>query len=429
MRPGPKLFLTLLFMLSMQLSAQEAVPAGDLLDSDIDALFEEEAQESEQEPEKDKDAAETEPSVLTQTLKRRGVTFGADYKFVAGYLPGWSEVPWIWKSRDESFSQILAADMGSLLLLDFQLSPSLRIKHTLSFAFPEFVPETKEFYCDYTLNDLAFFRIGKHAVPWGVSPNYAFANLPARIPAGNSGGDPYAVKADIPVGIGGLQLLALTRSGFIADQENPSVEVLGYGFKYNLALPLADVNIGSFYHREMPARGSMSLEVTLFGRTEMYAEGLVAFDQNTPEEPVFAASLGLYDSFLNDRLKLNGEYFYNGEDYSFTVDDIASIVDTEESSPYPLGHNMTMNISYRPRSSVVRLFARVQYNATENSGQVIPGCSVDLQHGLSVYLTGTMAVGSETGSYYRNNFDTYNRPFGLALAATISGSYRKTFSY
>jgi hypothetical protein len=402
-----------------------AVPAN-LLESDIDSLFD----EPESPPGEDPEAAPGEDpgtsggNLLTDVVKKRGLTFGADYSFVAGYSPGYSEAPWYWREKDEAFTQIIAVDMASSLFLDIQLSPSLRVKQSFRMSFPDYDPVVKEFFCDYTLLDLAYFRIGKHTVNWGLSSNYPFTNLPARIPFNNSGGDSYAMKADVPIGIGGVQLLSLTRPGFVADQDNPNLDEAGYGLKYNLALPQADINIGSFYHKQMALRGYLSVKSTLADTVEAYSEGLVAVDQETFGDMVYAGSIGFLNDFFDGNLTVNGEYFYNGERYSSYYKTASGIV-KEEITPFIYGHNIALNLKVRPGAGDLRFFAAYLFNFNEWSGQIVPGCTLSPSENMTIYLAFPMALGGSGGTYYSSNVDRNNRPFSASLIVSIKGSFRK----
>jgi hypothetical protein len=124
--------------------------------------------------------------------------------------------------------------------------------------------EFAEFWGEYNLENRAYLKIGRFDLVWGLSPNFAYTNLPARIPEGSAGGEILALKFDVPIGIGGLQLLALTRDGFVKDKNymNAEADDLGYGMKYNLAVPGVDLNWGCFYHADMRLRGFASLKTT-----------------------------------------------------------------------------------------------------------------------------------------------------------------------
>jgi hypothetical protein len=43
-------------------------------------------------------------------------------------------------------------------------------------------PSFSELFCDYSVADVLFLRIGKQVVNWGASRFFAIDNLPARVP-------------------------------------------------------------------------------------------------------------------------------------------------------------------------------------------------------------------------------------------------------
>ncbi|MDR1317645.1 MAG: hypothetical protein LBK13_12310 [Spirochaetales bacterium] len=440
-------------------------------DEDIDSLFDEPADTEETAGSSQADSDDKAgPPPLTDIIDNRGFSFEVEYEFIAGFSPGWAETPW---NRDYQFdtdygpgkpktssefaTQIFAAEMNSTFMLDFRISPTLRVYQSFKVDFPNYDFKIKEFFADYNLNRIVFFRMGLHTVNWGVSRNFPFVNLPVMVPPeGNritefdaqgssipkEPGDPYAVKMDIPVGIGGLQLLTLSRSGFIEDQDNPQLKEFGYGLKYNLAFRWADIDIGSFYHNKMPFRSFMSVKSTLPFGTEIYGEGLFAaspeYDslsgglgwsgKNIPENwerKSWSGSIGVFDEFFDRMLTVNFEYFFNGERHAQWLKEESSFQDTEV-SPFIYGHNGAANLVFRPNRDI-RLFTQCLYNLNEKTAQLVPGIQITPVSNLNLYLGVPMVLGERDGTYYSKNADKKNRPFSIVLAVSFSGNYR--FSY
>jgi hypothetical protein len=429
-------------------------------DNDIDSLF--------NEPETAENESEGDNSLVADALNTRGFTFDVDYSFIAGFSPGWVETPWYWEEHrfdatdpagnprtGDPQTQIFAAKMGSTFSLDFRISQALRVHQTFQLDFPDYALQVREFFADYNLIEAAFFRVGKHTVNWGVSRNFPYTNLPGMIPAENnrldmldaSGnpirdsngraikqapGDPYTIRADVPIGIGGAQLLMMSRPGFIRDQNNPELKEFGYGFKYNLASEWADIDIGTFYHSKMPYRSFLSVKSTLPFGTEVYSEGLFAAfpydwsEQNIPQnwtERTWSFNAGLFDEFFGRILTINLEYFFNGEREGQWLKQENSFQE-EEVSPFIYGHNGAVIISFRPALGPVRLVAQCLYNFNEKTAQFVPGVQFNPVSNLNIYLGVPMALGSREGTYYTRNADEKNRPFSIVIAVSFEGSYR-----
>jgi hypothetical protein len=257
---------------------------------------------------------------------------------------------------------------------------------------------------------------------WGISPNYPYTNLPARLPAdANDSSDSYLAKVDIPIGIGGLQLLALTRYN-IASSSSPSFDEFAYGLKYNLAFEKADIDMGTFFYKDMPLRFFVSLKTTL-NNTEVYTEALAATPYETWDTVELSGSAGFLQDFFKGKLTLNGEVFYNGEDNAKWWRVRTSLQD-EEVSPFVEGLNTAVNVIFRPGIIGMRIFCQLLYGIEEETAQLVPGISIKPGDLITATLTVPMALGSREGKYYDHNADTANRPFSIMLGITFSGSLK-----
>ncbi|MDR2020553.1 MAG: hypothetical protein LBQ14_07290 [Treponema sp.] len=439
------LLLLFLFLLpgAFRLAAQQSRPAGssgdtDLLDRDIDSLFDDiEAEDGAEdgggtgrEADGDgEDAGKGEGdlpfagSILRDLVRRSGFALEGSFRFYSGFAPGWSETPWNWDETEEELTRPVLGGMSADLILDFQISEVFRVRNSFGFSYPALTLAVSEFFFDYNIKDRLFLRAGKFAPGWGRSSNYPFANLLSRLPAGNAGGDAYVFKANLPIGVGGLELITLTRKGFM-EKDLPTPTELGYGIKYNLALPWADIDLGAFYLDAMPFRATASLKTTLPWDTEAYTEGLVAVPQDTWDDLVFSGSLGLARDFFGDLFTLNGEIFYNGEEEASWF---SPKTDLREAKAVPLisGLNGAFNLVIRPRLFWdFRIFSQVFYGVDENSVQLVPGFSCKPLSHLEFSLAVPMVLGSREGTYYRDNVDSKNRPFAVVLLVSLQGSHR-----
>jgi hypothetical protein len=424
------------------LSAQEGKEAGvDILDRDIDSLFDEPLPDSGGVNEPDKPVADGGPvdnggadvqkngvvSIISSMIRKRGFTLDASYYFYAGASPGWSEAPWHWNNEDEEYSTVLGAGISASLGLDFQISEHLRIKNLFTFGFPNMAFTVKEVFLDYNLKDRVFFRGGKFTQNWGISPYYPYSNLLARLPLNNSGGDPYIVKVDVPIGIGGIELLTLTRPGFMTNPALPSFDEIGFGGKYNLAHQWVDVDIGVFYHEEMPLRNFISAKSTIMD-TEIYAEAMVSVRHRPWGTVQGSGSVGFARDFFSGKLTVGGEYFYNGEKDVWYFNPETNLEEAEV-VPFIDGNNIVMNVIYRTGIFMdLKLAAQCFYSFEENSASFAPGVSFAPFPHIGVSLGVPMALGSRDGTYYRNNTDKGNRPFSIVMLISISGDFQFTYA-
>jgi hypothetical protein len=430
----PFLFIPLCFALVFFVPAQEE-PGGVFFDGDLNSLFEEPPPDSadsgavgssmgrgEKAPGSDESSGE---GSLSSRLRQRGLVLDMAYFFYGGVSPGWDEAPWHWNRADAAYSTVWGAGISSALGLDVQISERLRVKNRFTFTTPSFVFTVKEAFIDYNFFDRVFFRGGKFTQSWGISPNYTYANLLARLPPGSFGGDPYTVKIDVPIGIGGLELLALTRPGSTVSLV---LDDVGAGAKYNMALQGLDMDLGVFYHKEMPLRNFVSLKSTLVN-TELYAEAALAV-QHSPRAAVQGSgSIGFVRRVFSGKLTLNGEYCYQGEKDARYFNPETNLEEAEI-APLVYGHNVALNALYRPgRFQDLRLFIQCRYSIDEDSAQLVPGLSLAPFPHINVSLGFPMALGSRGGVYYRRNADKNNRPFSVVLLASISGDCRFTFPF
>ena len=437
-------------ILPERLPAQEAPSAntespaqGDqavLPDWDINSLFNEPPQEAAPSAETktntttDKTAsadkttsADNAVASVAKLLKKKGFTFGASYEFAAGVAPGWYEVPWSKDSTgDYYFDRVIK--MRSTLSLDAQITDAFRTYSALYFEIPNFSINLGDFYFDYSLYDKVFIRGGKYNLSWGISPNYNFTNLLVRVPEGSTAGDSFILKADIPVGIGGFQVLALTRADLMHGTTVRKRDI-AYGGKYNLALRLADLDIGVFNQEGMPLRGFLSFKTTL-GKTDLYSEGLCAIDVNQPSGISGAASLGASRDFFNGNFSANAELFYNGEKNAFWYTPETTLRDAQI-TPFIGGLNAALNLLYRFGGKAnPRIFIQARCAPLQNTAQLIPGFRLNPWSNIELYLAVPMALGSETGYYFKNTITTdsfQNRPlpFSVMLLLTLRGAVKQ----
>jgi hypothetical protein len=406
-------------------AAQEAPDAaapwdGNAGDWDFDTLFDE--------PPADEEVEEGgEPPA--DPSRRPGFSLDFSYSANGGIAPGWSEAPWYAGQYKAAYTHVFGANLNAYVGLDVRVSESLRTHTSLSFAAPGSALYLGEFFFDYQVGGRVFFRVGKFGQGWGLSPNFPAADLPSRVPEGK-GGDSYVLKADVPVGVGGLQLLTLARSGFLKSA-TPGFRELAYGGKYNLAFTWADVDLGFFYHEEMPLRGSASVKTTV-GNTELYFEAMGAVRHKTWDKATVSGNLGFARSFFGDLLSVNGEAFWNGEENAYYFVPKTEFEEAEV-SPFIPGLNAALNVVFRPGwAGNLRFAVAARWALETNTAYIVPALSFSPLPHLGVSLGFPLALGGRNGRYYSaatsspfaGNADINGRPVGVALLVNLGAGYR-----
>jgi hypothetical protein len=412
-------FLGLLAFSFARIAAQEE----DALNWDIDSLFDDPLPETTVE----EDSGESVYSSLG-LVKRRGLTFGASYEFQGIIAPGWDTAPWFFDGK-EKYSWGPGIKMKSALSLDAQISDVFRVLTVFKFTIPKFKFTLGDFFFDYNLLNVAFIRAGKYEQSWGISPNFGFTNLLSRVPGGKKYGTSYIFKTDIPIGIGGIQALALTRSKLM-DGIYPGWDDIGYGGKYNLAFRWADFDLGVFYQENMALRSFLSIKTTVLN-TELYNEWLVAVNVHSDNAASFAANIGFARDFFGNKFTLNGEFFYNGEKGAEYYRQETNLME-EDTLKFIEDFVMALNLLYRFGGKLnPRFFTQVLYAPLQSSAQVIPGFRITPLSNIEIYLAVPMSLGKKSGYYYQNSVDhtNTNRPFSIMLLVTLKGSVQAEYNY
>jgi hypothetical protein len=406
------------------LSAQEE----ENQDWNIDDVFNEPAKETPAaEPKND-----SPPVTVNKIMKQRGITFNASYTFLTGVAPGWYKLPWDIDSdvlfEEDEFYMDRYIKLNSSLTSDAQIDDSLRILLSLYFEIPDFKIKLGDFFFDYNINDKVFFRGGKYGHSWGSISNYAFTNLLARVRPGVDG-DSFIFKTDIPTGIGGFQVLALTRYKLMEPEHKPPPELedFGFGGKYNLALKWADFDTGIYFQEGMPLRAFLSVKTNLWN-TQFYTEGLAAFNLDKTDntmETSGAISFGFTKNLFNYKFTVNGEIFYNAEKESHYYNPKTLITEVSV-TPFVQDINFALNLSYRFGGETnPSLFSQIRYAPLEDSMQWISGFIIYPLSHIEVYLAVPMILGPEDGYYYKNPYltgDKGNIRFNVILLIRVTGN-------
>jgi len=410
-----KWFLIFLGLLvSVYLPAQQSGS----LDWDIDTIFDEPPASSEE-----TDTNMVEYSVK-KLIKKPGYSFGATYGFTIGLSNGWYEAPWYSNWHKDYYYLDRGIKLYGSFSIDAQLTEIFRAISTISFEVPDYNLALGDFFFDYNFYDRVFFRGGKYNLSWGISPYFNFTNILARVPKEGFSGDSYIFKADIPIGIGGAQVLILTRADLMHGVK-PQIDDFGIGGKYNLALRWADFDLGVYYKDNMPLRGFLSIKTTI-GKAELYNEWLVVYDLKESSKPSGAVNLGFASDLFGNRLSLAGEVFYNAEGNAYWYRPGTSL-QKPDISPFIEGFNIAFNMAWRPwDKGNPRFFVQALYLPEQNSARLIPGFRLTPLPNLDINFTVPMALGKKTGYYYSHTVSVDDKgkplPFAIALLVTLKGN-------
>jgi hypothetical protein len=413
----------------MNLYAQENAS----LNFDIDLLFDLPDQEVEEQTEEET----TEVSIIS-LVKKRGIILDASFEFIAGLIPGLTEALWFEDEEGENiFYNQKILKMASSFVIDAQISETFRVLTNINFSIPPYSGfGVGDFFFDYNLLNKVFFRGGKYEHTWGISPNFSFTNLLSRVPSSTISeyeysNEAFMFKVDVPIKIGGFQFIIVTREALMLDHI-PSIRNLGYGLKYNVALPTIDSDLGFFYQKDMAFRSFLSLKKTI-GKTEIYNEWLAVIDDiRNPRKLGGAFSIGFYRDFLKNTLTLNGELFYNAEDDAYWYSPETNVL-KEDVLPYLKGLNAAFNLIYRfDGTGAPRFFTQVLYSMNEKSALLTPGFRLSPFQHLEFYFAVPMALGRRDGYYYQRyqrTGDFRNRPFSIVLMLSLKGGFRTGYYY
>ena len=417
----PRRFAAGLLLLGLLCFAHLPAQEGNSLDWDIDSIFDEPPLEL---PVPEEPQDDTAGGAVIDMIQRRGFYFDISSEFITGVAPAWYHLPWSedWDNGLYYLGRYIR--MRNSFTMDIQISSVFRTRSVIQFEIPNFGLSLGDFFFDYNFYDTVFFRGGKHELSWGISPNYGFTNLLSRVPKDaydGEAGDSFILKAEVPVGKGGVQALTLTRADLVRSARQLKMEDFGFGAKVNFAYQWADFDIGTFFQQGMALRGFFSIKTTI-RTTELYSEWLAAIDVKDVSNISGAFSFGFGQDFFDGKLNVNGELFYNRERDTYWYHPETQIREAG-TSPFMEGFNIAVNMLYKPwEMGNPRLFAKLLYAPRQHSAQFIPGFRLSPWSHLEFYMAMPVSLGSKDGYYYQNTVtvDDENRPLPIAFIFLIT---------
>jgi hypothetical protein len=195
------------------------------------------------------------------------------------------------------------------------------------------------------------------------------------------------------------------------------------------------MDLGAFHQEGMPLRTFLSLKTTVKS-TELYSEGLLALDVYDPPGMSGAVSLGFSQDFFDGKFTANAEIFYNAEKGTRWYRPETTL--REEETPLFIdGLNGALNLRYRfGGKGNPRAFVQTRYAPQQDSGQLVPGFTLNPWPHIELYFAVPMALGSKDGHYYKNTVrmdtrETPHRPlpFGVMLLVTLRGGIQLAHYY
>ncbi|MBN1646709.1 MAG: hypothetical protein JW874_01635 [Spirochaetales bacterium] len=390
---------------------------------DYDSLFTDDESDN-----PDEEGEKKEETVLDKLLgSNTKLDISASFQIYAGYSPGYNTLDS--DDEDQEYTDMFLLGLNSNLALKFNISDSFQVFQRFNISYPDIELMITEFFADYSAADIIQFRIGLQKIRWGESKNFPFTDLPNRVPDdfGSLDKKNLAFKMTIPIGVGGIDLLAVTKLGYWEENSYPSAEDMGFGLKWNLALSPFDMNFGAFYRDGMNIRGFASVKTTLFGNVETYAEALVAIDPDwetnilengNPDNPLdFGVNLGIYTDFFKQTFEIGAEFYYNGEESELTGN----------SSSFPIlwGTNLCLYLALNAgKDDMIKIFAHTRYNVQADSLYLIPGLVIKLMKNLSLSCAGAVLLGNRGEGYSDPdiNPDPLNREAFMIIRLIFNGS-------
>jgi hypothetical protein len=366
---------------------------------------------------------------IDQVAGQGAVQLSLSYHAYAGYSGGWSGIP-TFSDLGIGWASSPIFGISSTLGFDGRPDPTFRMHGSMYWSFPAYatpynytnvsVPTIWEAFCDYSLVDAVFFRVGKQILNWGVSRFFPIDNLVARVPLqfqpfsqesfDNTAG--IGVKIGIPIGIHSLTAVAQLKNGYIADPTHPHFGEVGYGLMGDLQLGKTQVSLGGYYEMYLTPRGLLTVQRSVFG-IDLRMEAIVAL---TPSQSVVSSWLAnIYWEQADAKFHVMAEYMYNAE---------SSLGYINDSEPgYPSGHAIAVLAGFkeifRTRFDVG---VKWEHSFVDNSGIVTPA----IQFKALAHATFTIGIplyyGPLTGEMTIVNPDPLKRATSFGIMLDISGS-------
>lgn len=278
-------------------------------------------------------------------LTAESVEIGGRYSFSAQSTWSWSDPSVFFESIDSPTGDAASVDLAATLFFDARPTEDFRVygKGTMTYPFDdaggtrEFndVFTVEELFSDFALNDILFFRGGKHTINWGVGYFFSPADLlnlteidPEDPDAERVG--PVSLKVQAPIDAHNLYL-------YLTANDIEAWDDIGVAAKAELVLGSLELGIGGLYRKDI-APSAMATASFPVWDVDVFAEAVVRYgsDRTFVEESetalfgveavryeetaFFSATAGMSFVYTFDEtdssVSTSAQYLFNGEGYA-----------------------------------------------------------------------------------------------------------------
>lgn len=395
-----------LLLLTLVLGATTVANADDL-----DDLFEDPAADI-VEPEKPADttaatAAQIDHTVALTTAER--LIISGSVSSEGGIGLGWLDWP---RLADPAFGWdgTMGAEASSQISLDARPDKTFRFKSTFAVDWDPLAtgkytwsaPTVSEIFLDYTWQETAFFRIGKHTIDWGKGRLFTDTDIMSE----SSGA--FAARMSVPTLLSGFSAVVLAKDGWFAEPKAPSMTEPAYAALLEWTIAGVHVSGAAKYRTESAmAPATAGLSLLFSGKTVVLQTDL--FSDIVYENRIAGDSVTVVVGFFREvgDFKSYGEYLFRRRPEK--LDD----------------HSAGIVFGWK-RVFGAPLDVGVQWLHTlyDDSGVVIPGLSWRQWSHVEIKAAVQVAYG-DVGSRYltTENDDPAKRRVALAITAKLSGSF------
>jgi len=288
--------------------------------------------------------------------------------------------------------------------------PTINLNSSSSAAFSSI--QVKELFLDYSLGDLAIFRLGRQTATWGQGKIFNPGNLVEGIENGA------AAKLSMALGPVSLTAVAIKNDGEYnitsTTQNAASVESLGEAMLAEYSAQVFSLGLSGFYNANVGGKLDGYIKTSLWG-ADVFVETLA--EHGTHAEQTVTGVAGLYREFGGDTkwLKLQTEWLVSGRGStgSFATVSTQNLGFSDQSLGVAASTDLLSFASLKPSVAWLQSLA-------DGSGQVIVGVVSSALPHIDLSMALTRVYGASGTRYIVNNPDTEDRVWSLTLKASFS---------
>jgi hypothetical protein len=377
--------------------------------------------------------AATLPSDLAKSI---GIKFfGTTTAQLAGAL-GWTDWPDP-QTLGTNFKPFGGFTANTSLGFEARPASDFRIRGSANIGYPNPILTIGELFADYSLQETVFLRVGVYGYGWGYARVFNLADITSRVRADRTEGTTtFNLKANIPFSFGSVTLLMRGRDDYftLSPATAPTPQEAGYGSLFEFVTGPIEWSAGAYYQKSLAKRAMLGFKTSVAG-LDVFAEGTAAYyDYGNNDIEVYPTfDCGIYYE-PSDRIKIYGEYAYDGERPD-NVDPVAILNDPTLTThaavidaPVLRGHNSLLGIKFsKIGDSSLRISCAWQQNYAGNyldwSGFILPLVEFDPAPYLTAQFAFPVIFGSPTSYYMTNSPVTGGLRLGVYLALNFRIDY------